>query len=170
MKRTLPIISGGLLSLTCTLIIHVGATAQVDPKQVLAGMIHQLQTGTPNPSWYGIELWQIIAIQTGNTGYYQPLAQLGPAQNIGVVQQLQLPVGSLYAMTVQHQHGQSAWILGLSSMSNRIEYAYFEVGQHAQQSPFPLPTPAPYPPADSRTSPTPPNDTSDACKKFPNLC
>ena len=169
MKRTLPSISAALLLVICTLMMHQGVTAQVDPRQVLMGMIHQLQTGTPNPTWYGMELWQTIAMQTGNTGVYNQLSQLGPVQNVGVIGQQPLPFGFLYAMTAQHQHGQSTWIFGLSSMSNRIEYAYFEVGQHAQQSPFPFPTPPPNPPTDSRTSPVP-SDTSEACKKFPNLC
>jgi hypothetical protein len=29
-----------------------------DPRQILAAVIQQLQAGTPNPTWYGVQLWQ----------------------------------------------------------------------------------------------------------------
>lgn len=147
------------------------ARAQMDPRQVLAGMITQVQTGALNPQWYGQQLWQMIALQTGNTGIYQPLVQLGPVLNVVVTQQQQLPQGSLFAMTAQHSFGQSTWILGVSSITNRIEYANFNVG--TSTTPFPLPTPSPSPNPQPNPAPTPspsPGSESQACKKFPNLC
>jgi hypothetical protein len=52
------------------------ARAQTDPRSILSQVILQLQTGTPNPQWYGPQLWQTIAAQTGNTGIYAALVQL----------------------------------------------------------------------------------------------
>ncbi|TFW33154.1 hypothetical protein [Massilia horti] len=162
-----------------SLAVFQRASAQTDPRLVLAEMIRQSQTGTMNPYWYGPQLWQTIASQTGNTGIYPQLVQLGPVQNIFVTQQLQLPQGQLFAMTVQHLKGQSKWIFGISNFSNRIEYANFNVSQTAAPpplpAPFPSPTPIPAPgPGTSPGSSTPPSSTepkdSEACKKFPNLC
>ena len=151
-------------------VIHK-ANAQVDPRQILAGMISQLQTGTPNPMWYGAQLWQTISLQTGYTGVYPQLVQLGPVQNVVVTQQQPLPQGWLFAMTAQHSNGQSTWQIGISSMSNRIEYANFNVGW--SPTPFPLPTnpaPSPSPEPGPTPRPDPSARDSEACRKFPNLC
>ena len=153
--------------------------AQANPQQILAAVIQQLQTGTPNPTWYGPQLWQTIAMQTGNTGVYPPLVQLGQVTNVVVNQQVQLPAGPVYSMTVQHANGTSTWQLGISNQTNRIEYANFNIGAAAQPlpgpaTPTPLPrTPAPVPgttPTTTGTPPPPGDPTSQACQKFPNLC
>ncbi|MGX1317492.1 hypothetical protein AB7M17_000945 [Bradyrhizobium sp. USDA 377] len=154
------------------------ASAQADPRQILGAVILQLQTGTPNPTWYGPQLWQTIAMQTGNSGVYPQLVQLGQVTNVVVSGQTQLPAGPVYSMVAQHQQGYSTWLLGISLYTNRIEYANFNLGSSTPQSlpaqPVPLPqtsapTPgsAPNPP----TNPPPPVDrASEACRKFPNLC
>lgn len=141
-----------------------------DPRQILATMIQQAQTGTPNPYLYGVQLWHTMAAQTGNTGIYPQLVQLGPVQNIVITQQQQLPQGWLFAMTAQHMNGQSVWLIGLSSITQRIEYANFNVG--ATPPPLPLPEPAPRstPPSGSTPSSGPEPEDSEACRKFPNLC
>lgn len=142
---------------------NVLSFAQPDPRQVLAGAILQLQTGMPNPSWYGAQLWQTIAMQTGNSGLYPQLAALGPVTNIVINQVQQLPGGSLYAMTASHQKGASTWYLGIAG--NRIEYANFNIGGFPVTSnPDPLPTPPSGKPKEV------PGAQSDSCKKFPNLC
>lgn len=163
-----------------SLAIPQRASAQTDPRAVLAEMIRQAQTGTMNPYWYGPQLWQTIAAQTGNTGIYPQLVQLGPVQNIFVTQQLQLPQGQLFAMTAQHLQGQSRWIFGVSNFSNRIEYANFNVSHTAAPPPLPAPFPSPTPipasdPEDGSSDSSPPSsstepENSEACKKFPNLC
>jgi hypothetical protein len=136
---------------------------QSDPRQILNGMISQVQTGKPNPSWYGVELWQTIAYQTGNTGVYPQLAQLGPVRDITINQELPLPIGVLWAMTAQHTRGTSYWEFGISTLTNRIEYFSFRTAPGLNELPAPLPEPEPAP------SPRP-NTASDACRKFPNLC
>jgi hypothetical protein len=107
--------------------ITTSAKAQVDPRQILSAVILQLQTGTPNPNWYGAELWQTIAMQTGYRGIYPLLVQLGQVTNVVVSGQSQLPAGPVYSMVAQHQNGVSTWLLGISLYSNRIEYATFNV-------------------------------------------
>jgi hypothetical protein len=153
------------------------ASAQSDPRWILASVIQQLQTGTPNPTWYGPQLWQTIAMQTNNSGLYVQLAQLGPVTNVVVNGQTQLPAGPVYSMVAQHQGGVSTWQLGISIYTNRIEYANFSIGavpQPLPPPPVPLPTtPAPTPgsePTPPPNPPTPASSSSAACRKFPNLC
>jgi hypothetical protein len=154
------------------------ASAQADPRQILAAVIQQLQTGTPNPTWYGPQLWQTIAMQTNNSGFYPQLNQLGPVTNVVVSGQTQLPVGPVYSMVVQHQQGVSTWVLGISLYTNRIEYANFNIGSSTPQplpaQPVPLPqTAAPTPGSVPNPPSNPPpqtSGTSEACRKFPNLC
>src|SRR3954468_193926 len=111
------------------------ASAQADPRQILAAVIQQMQTGTPNPTWYGVQLWQTIAMQTNNSGVYMQLVQLGPVTNIVVNGQTHLPGGPLSSMVAQHQGGVSTWLLGISLYTNRIEYANFNIGAVPQQLP-----------------------------------
>lgn len=163
------------------LALAVAATtvhAQSDPREILRGVITQAQTGRPNPGWYGAELWQTIAYQTNYSGFYPQLAQLGVVRDVTITTQLPLPTGAIYAMTARHAKGTSYWEIGISTITNRIEYASFrtEVGN----TPAPLPMPAPddddrRPRDDDRRSrpapePTKTASTSDACRKFPNLC
>jgi hypothetical protein len=174
------VILGAMLGLIPSRAAH----AQFDVRVVLMQVILQLQTGNPDPSWYGAELWQTIALQTGNTGVYPWLAQLGPVQNVYLNSQEPLPTGELYLLTAQHQNGTSNWILGISTMTGRIEYATAAMGASAQSLPNPQPQPEPSlqpqpepalqpqpsPNPPPNTAPAPAADTSDACKKFPNLC
>ena len=146
-------------------------------RQVLREMILQLQTGTPNPQWYGRDLWMTMAMQTGNTGVYPQLRLLGSVSDVQLTGQTQLPAGILYAMAARHQNGQSNWLVGVNNLSRRIEYATFEVANAGQT----LPTPsAPRPQPTPSQQPARPNpdaqplpaggEPSAACKKFPNLC
>lgn len=162
----------GAVAVVLTLGIAPGARAQqADPRQILAAVIAQLQTGTPNPGWYGPQLWSTIAAQTGNSGVYPQLVSLGPVSNVTVTNQIQLPAGPVYQMRANHQNGDSMWLLGISFYSNRIEYANFEVGAAAPAPlpPSPLPVPGPTTPPSPQPT-TPDADGSDACKQFPNLC
>ena len=125
-------------------------------RQVLREMILQLQTGTPNPQWYGRDLWMTMAMQTGNTGVYPQLRLLGPVTDVQLTGQTQLPAGMLYAMAARHQNGQSNWVIGVNNLSRRIEYASFEVANAGQALPAPRQQPAPSPaPAAKEPSPPP---------------
>lgn len=148
------------------------AQAQVDPRAILWEVIRQLQTGNPNPTWYGPQLWQVIAMQTGNSGIYPQLAQLGVVSTIDITQQQQLPQGVIYSMTAHHQGGTSSWNFGINTFTNRIEYANFNIGQ-----PLPLPSVPGNPQPPNPTTPLDPSDPkpapgpgSSSCQKFPDLC
>ena len=146
------------------------AHAQGNPRQILVGMILQLQTGTTDPAWYGEPLWQTLITQAGKTGI-PALRKLGPVQDIFVVRQQQLPRGWIYSMTAQHSSGQSAWLLGISSVSNRVEYADFDVGAPVTAPLLPNPSPPGQPLAGAGNAPPQvAAPGSDACKRFPKLC
>jgi hypothetical protein len=142
------------------------AYSQFNIEQTVAIFIQQLQTGSENPNLIGQQLWYVISSQTGNTGIYPPLYQLGPITNITVDQQQQFPQGVLFNVTARHQNGQSNWRIGISSLTNKIEYANFTLGG-APPPPLPPTPPNPNPPSPS-PSPTPP--PSSACQKYPDLC
>lgn len=153
--KLLQLVVGFALSLFGAL-VH----SQADPRTVLMGMIQQLQTGTPNPSWYSPQLWNTIAMQTGNTGLYHQLAALGPVSGVTINQKQQLPGGNLYAMTAKHHNGTSNWNLGLADSPNRIEYSNFQIGT----------VPTILPPAPPGEDPQKPGSGSPSCEKFPNMC
>jgi hypothetical protein len=146
------------------------AHAQGSPRQVLVGIIHQLQTGVPDPAWYSQELWQALAAQTGSAGI-PALRKLGPVQDIFIVRQQQLPHGWLYSMTARHSNGEAAWLLGISNASNRVEYANFNVDASPAPQRIPNPSP-PGQPAPGLGNPAPAmaDRNSEACKTFPKLC
>jgi len=172
------VLFAGLLGQTASI------RAQSDPRQILAAMIYQVSTGTVNPTWYGAELWQTIAVQTFNTGIYPQLRQLGVVQNVVMTQWQQLPGGMLYAMSVTHAYGVSYWAFGIGTYTNRIEYATFSSGPGAAPIVLPgtpstsgQPTTKPAAPIgaapstpkpESKPDPTPGQD--EACRKFPSLC
>jgi hypothetical protein len=158
--------------------------SQVDPRQILAGVIQQLTTGNPNASWYGQQLWQTIAFQTNNTGVYQQLVFAGPVSNIQFLGQQALPSGNIYQLRSQHANGSFTWLMGISTLTNRIEYMNVTPGGTGQVPPG-LPgtgtTTLPLPPGGGGTtsgggtvsggpSTGGASGTSSACQKFPELC
>lgn len=130
---------------------------------VLTDVIKQLQTGTPNQTFYGGQLWQTIVTQTGNTGVFPQLRNLGDVEEITVTMALPLPQGVVSKMTAQHKKGQSIWEMAISSMTNRIEDASFVVN-NSHNTPPPMPKKTPGSDSGSR------DDVSTACKMYPNLC
>ena len=89
-----------LMNVMRTLAVQADSRAQQETasradaaRQVLREMILQLQTGRPDPQWYGRDLWMTMAMQTGNTGVYPQLRLLGPVTDVQLTGQTQLPAG-----------------------------------------------------------------------------
>jgi hypothetical protein len=137
---------------------------------------------------FGQQLLQLIFQQTGGTGIYAPLVQLGQITNIVIGGINALPNGTFISCRVFHVNGYSDWQLGFSTYTQRIENSTFMPYWTAPQ-PLPQPTqsyqPQPVPnqqptaqnappklekptPAAPKTPPAP--SVSEACRKFPNLC
>ena len=156
-----------VLSAVIFLLPLLSSEAKADPRNVLSAMIQQLQTGTPNPDWYGPQLWQTIAMQTGGSGYYPSLAALGPVTNITILSSQGLPGGAIFNLVATHKGGQSTWFMGINAMSNRIEYVNFNIGNSLPADPLPKPTPTPTP---VPPTPTSPSSSGGACSLYPDLC
>jgi hypothetical protein len=131
------------------------AAAQFMPDRVLAAVIRGFQTGQVNQSWFGQQLLQTIYQQTNGTFVYANLVQLGPVQTIQVVGEQPVPQGVIYNMRVFHANGSTEWQMGISRISQRIEYLAVSVTGSAPPrtapvpAPTPPPTPAPRPPVTS---------------------
>jgi len=171
----------------CVLFILVAltgqATAQMNPEPIVLGVIQQLQTGTPNPTWYSPDLWQTLAIQTGDTGKYPALIAIGAPIHVYQQQQQPFPTGLIYALKVQHSSGISLWNIGVSFRTQRIELLVFNIDSSQAGSPaFPQASPSPYgnfatsrkglegAGPDISLPAAPPVPNTDACSRFPNLC
>lgn len=160
-------------------LLPASASAQADPRMILQGVIQQLSTGTPNPTWYGPQLWAAILAQTGNSGIYPQLVTAGLPTSIMVIQQQQLPQGIIFKMQSQHASGMGfEWLLGLNAFGNRIEYMIsnslqtYVPGQ--VPNPFPNPNPNPGPNLPPTPAPNPGPTTiqpgGSSCERFPDLC
>lgn len=134
---------------------------------------------------FGQQLLQIIFQQTGGTGFYQQLVQLGAINNIVIGGINALPNGTFISCRVFHQNGYSDWQIGFSPVTQRIENSTFVPYWTAQQAmpqqaqPY-LPNPQQQPQAQNAppkfekptagNTPPPTPTQSEACRKFPNLC
>lgn len=137
------------------------AAAQFMPDRVLAAVIRGFQTGQVNQSWFGQQLLQTIYQQTNGTFVYANLVQLGPVQTIQVVGEQPVPQGVIYNMRVFHANGSTEWQMGISRISQRIEYLAVSVTGSAP--PRTAPVPAPVPPS----APRPPVTSEPQLKPLP---
>jgi hypothetical protein len=95
-------------------------------------------------------------------------------RDVTITEQLPLPYGAIYAMTARHAKGTSYWELGISTLTNRIEYASFRADTGGLNRPAPDEDDD-LPPVRTKPRPTPEPDsggktTTDGCKRWPNLC
>ena len=132
--------------------------SNANPVEVLKVLVDQLQHGSEDPRVIGMNLWEVIRGMSNNTGVIFPLVPLGKVTTVNVVGRRDLPAGPVYSLVATHESGQSStWILGISTQTNKVEIAQFQVNTSTAQ---------PLPPQPGPTTP----QSSEACKKFPNLC
>lgn len=127
------------------LVASGAAMAQNTPDRILATVIRGLQTGQINQSWFGPQLLQTIHQQTNGTFVYQPLVQLGQVMNIQVTAQQPMAQGVVYAMRAFHANGATDWQMGISRITNRIEYLAINVASTGPTTPTTPTVPAPPP-------------------------
>ena len=174
------------VALLFTLLFSIPAIPQSGPVNAMAQIIVGLQTGNMNWSRFYPNIRQVIAIQTGGTGRYIPLAQLGPVQNIVMVGGMQLPGGWIYNFRSFFPGGAVDWQVASDNAGNILQLAF-------QPSPQSLPTSLPAPKKTSEDpddpddpTPTPPvkaapvgrggakvitaSTKGEACSLFPDLC
>lgn len=131
-----------------------------------------LQIGGPRlQSAFGQQALFAIFQQTGGTGRYPPLVQLGPVHNVMIGGENVLPLGSFLTCRTVHQNGYADWQLAFSQMTQRFENFQFNSvpGGNPNPNPTPNPTPNPNPNPTPNPVPKPPSD-NQACQKFPELC
>lgn len=148
------------------IILLVQSCLAVDPRNVLASVIYQLQTGTLMQNWYGPNQWQAMYQQTNGSGIYPQLRMLGPVQQVTLLESQGFPQGNVFKLRANHQAGTSDWVLGIGNFSNQIDYAFFNIGNTGNPLP-PLPNPTPTP---TDKPPTPSTPDADSCQLYPDLC
>ncbi|EEK3157001.1 hypothetical protein G9U60_004547, partial [Salmonella enterica subsp. diarizonae serovar 38:[k]:z35:-] len=97
------------------IILLVQSCLAVDPRNVLASVIYQLQTGTLMQNWYGPNLWQVMYQQTNGSGIYPQLRMLGPVQQVTLLESQGFPQGNVFKLRANHQAGTSDWVLGIGN-------------------------------------------------------
>ncbi|WP_170318993.1 hypothetical protein [Agrobacterium tumefaciens] len=135
-----------------------------------------LQMGGPQlQSAFGQHALFAIFQQTGGTGRYLPLVQLGPVHNVMIGGENVLPLGSFLTCRTVHQNGYADWQLAFSQMTQRFENFQFNSVPGGNPNPNPTPNPTPNPNPNPNPNPTPnpvpkPPSDNQACQKFPELC
>lgn len=97
----------------------------LEPRRTLSTLIAAFQNCGPAIAYQmlGLQAFQIVFQQTGGTGCYPAVRQLGPVQQIEIVNTTQYPVGPFYTLRVTHQSGdKSYWQLGLGTATNKVEH------------------------------------------------
>jgi hypothetical protein len=160
---------------SCLLFSIANPSAAQNPNEVLRLAAASSQVGNPTP--FGQQLRQVIGGQTGGTGIYPALIQLGPILGTYTFAQFPLPGGQIIQGRVFHVGGYSDWELGLSATTGLIEYSRFIPQSYQWGAPPNVPNQtAPQPGQPTQTVPgpaptiTPPTSQSDGCSKYPSLC
>jgi hypothetical protein len=167
-RRTVFLILVLLLVLKST-----GAYAQsLCPESAVKQMIYDLQTGQLHTAFIAPQLLNAIMVQTGGTGKYIPLAQLGAPMSVQVIGMQPLPYGVVCGFRTQFHAVTLDWQMALQGP---ILVGLFFRNASGQSVPNPTPpihgggtgsggstTPQPSKPV--------PSDSTEGCKLYPELC
>jgi hypothetical protein len=173
--------------LFCLVAAVVGAATLVaaqpggDPRPILFQLVAAFQRGGPQPVFQRLSpaMYQLVWSQTGGSGFYLTMAQLGPVINGTVHGRQDFPVGPVYTVRVQHQFGATDWYIGFNRFTNVIEYiGSHPAGTHEPEPRLDAPPPridAPPPrrePRDIPRDPPPSKSTESAagCDLYPTMC
>jgi hypothetical protein len=120
----------------CSVFLVAGAQIALaqDPRTIVQTADQSLQQG--NMTVFGPQLQLVISQQTGGTGLYQPLTQLGPITNIAIESVQQIPNGLIVQGRAFHQTGYADWTLEFSYLSQKIEFGNFNVYQSGYVIPY----------------------------------
>lgn len=134
--------------------VAVGAAAeQSNPRAIVYQLIDQLQTGQPRPVDLAPAVRKLIAEQTGTTGVYPALAQLGIVTYVRIEQTTPMQRGTAYSVTATHEKGISTWQVGIAADTQRVEYVEFKIAKSTAALP---PTEGAKPPQAATTKPVAP--------------
>lgn len=95
-----------------------------DPKQALALLIGAFQNCGPSQNFFimGQLLYQTVYVQTGGTGCYPQLRNLGPVLNMQKLNKTPYPAGPIYTIRTDHQFGTLFWQIAISEWTSKVEY------------------------------------------------
>ncbi len=144
----------------------VGAAAeQSNPRAIVYQLIDQLQTGQPRPVELAPAMRKLIAEQTGDTGMYPALAQLGVVTHVRIDLTTPMQRGTAYSVTATHEKGVSTWQVGIAADTQRVEYVEFKI---ARSNAAPPPAESAKPPQAAGTKPLAPRTDATPLPSHPS--
>lgn len=174
------------------LVVLLSAQAPVAtpvPPRPVGELIRQLQNGEAKPDAFAPDIWKTIAQQTGGTGRYAALAQMGPVASTTVLAHTVDAQTTSFDIAAVHKQGISTWHLRFARSDGRIQWLSFHRSPNVLPEAGTIPdtpakpvagqpigragpvTPSTAPPPSTPPSSTPPASVpTEACRKFPNLC
>lgn len=151
------------IAISATGVVSASNAQTACPQNSAANLIADLQGGTVKAQFLSPSVWQNILYQSGGSGYFPQLAQLGPIIGISNIGYQPLPNGQVCGFLVQFNNAQMVW---------QIAFAFGlvqGVNFNTVGSPGPTGGTTPSPPQPpTRSDPVP--DPGDSCKLYPNLC
>lgn len=136
----------------------------------------------------GQQALQIALQQTGGTGIYQQLRNMGPAVNYFISNphfDQDAYLGQIFHTfcTSQHQGGLIQWNLKFAPSTQKIEFFEMNIGQPQSPQANPVPQPVPVTPPkinpqpepepvmpDTQSGPQAAPSKEEACQMFPGMC
>jgi hypothetical protein len=125
----------------CSVFLVAGAQIALaqDPRTIVQTADQSLQQG--NMTVFGPQLQLVISQQTGGTGLYQPLTQLGPITNIAIESVQQIPNGLIVQGRAFHQTGYADWTLEFPTCPKKSSSGISTFISQAMSSPMPISIP-----------------------------
>ncbi len=168
-----------LLAAVC--ITSFPAHAQMTPEQAMAQVAASLQVGGMNWSRFAPPVYQAVWQQTGGSGIYPQLRELGVIQNVIRLNGVQLPGGFIYVFRVFFQFGAVDFQIASDNFGNVLQLS-FRGSPPSMQPTLPPPTTSgPDDPPTAPTKATPvagggakpisvPSTADEGCSLYPQLC
>jgi hypothetical protein len=174
LRRLLRILlASTIVSLASTISLIPPAWAQTCTEASMRSLINDLQTGNVKWAFLSPMLANAIMAQTGGTGRYAQLAQLGPPVSVQVIGGRPLQYGGVCVFRTQFPAATLDW--QTATGFGLVQAVSFQYSGPGSTTPTGGPPP-PVPQGGGGGSSTPPKtvgsvpSTTEACQLYPNLC
>ena len=146
--------SGGTISyiipirLAQTLLPIIGLNSYVlsrcadDPEPIVRQFLQDAIGGKYDQNLMAPPLFQTVQLQTNGSWHYPDLDALGMVKSMAVIDRRDIPMGSWFTISVDHEKGRSLWIIGYDRVTGQIDSSSLQlkpVSANAQCQPAVVP-------------------------------